>query len=116
LVGGRKRAHFFYLRLLGGGVPATEDQDGPALGVGIRGIDDILAAYGVRRFLERVDAGRPFRGGGIIGAILAWMAEEGFSQTMARYGLRIESPRAYRERFEDRRISLLIKSGMLHRH
>jgi hypothetical protein len=107
------------VRLLPGD-PAAQSPVGGIAGIGARGIDYVLGSFGVRRFLESVDAGTVFRdadaGDTILSALLNWVAREGFGETMERHGLDYDSPRAYRERHFDQTIAALLKSGVLHRH
>jgi hypothetical protein len=48
----------------------------------------IVELYGVRRFLADVDRDRAFwrEGGGVVGSLLDWAADEGFSEIMNHYG------------------------------
>ena len=71
---------------MGGGDAAPGDDSGGSSGGLTDGwIDHIIDAYGVGRFLADLDAGRSYGPeGGVFGAVLAWVAGEGFKPTLDR--------------------------------
>jgi hypothetical protein len=75
--------------------------DGRSHCFGDEGIDLCLFSFGIRRFLADVDAGRDYRAAvGIVGAVLDFVAGEGFGETMSRHGLlKYDSAQAFRNRY-----------------
>ena len=92
------RPGFFYLRLCDG-EPVAPAAHGQLFGIGTRGVDDLVAAYGISRLLCDIDESRAFDERTIVAVVYRWIAREGFAATMTRYGFdTFSSARAYRER------------------
>ncbi|CAG9205749.1 hypothetical protein BGLA2_1720096 [Burkholderia gladioli] len=98
MVRGGVRHRFFYLHLCageqGGSQESRERHSFPA-----EGVDHVLVAYGIRRFLAEIDSGRDFGAqGGIVGSFLNFVANEGFQETFERYECKYRCARDFRER------------------
>ena len=106
----RGRASFFYVRLLD---KASEPSSrGGYHGFGPAGVDYVLTAYGVGRWLEDCDRGRDHLTGpggtasdgnpSVVAEVLDWASGDGFGETIDRltrgqskYGTALQ----YRERY-----------------
>ena len=94
---GGKRPRFFYGYLLDGveQSPARGDDDS---GFDPRLIDNVISAFGVRRWLAALDSGNSFDRGGILGSVLTFVSGEGFGDHMARHSQSYDSAHEFRNR------------------
>ena len=92
---------FFYLRILDGEEEGPAERGRRPCQSGAQGVDYVIGAYGVHRFLTDVDASRDFRGPDtVVSSVLDWAATEGFAEMMERSGITdYATPLEWRQRY-----------------
>lgn len=71
-------------------------------GPGMGRADFVIERYGVHRFFADLDRNREYwrDGGGIVAAVLDWLATDGFQDFCEKHGLPWVTPQQYRHQHE----------------